>query len=263
MDDKLGKLNEEMVMNMNFGGGAAAGQNEDPENKKSRKEVFEEIIAKSKAYKMAKYEVKEAAKELTSRLDNQFQDILPLLNMSKVKQSTREPVAPELDSYEQIAAKLKEQQKVIPNHVLMGEKEQARMRKQKLEALQEEEQAQGKTKLNRREEKEIEKLDKRERAFERALQEQKEKHKNELKVKAVEGKVKEQLSKLKKGDREVDSDLASDDEDEGDYDEEYDDEEEGEDDDSQGEGDSNDDNSDEDDDEDYGSEDEDDDEDSN
>lgn len=37
----------------------------DEDVQKTRKEVFEEIIAKSKAYKAAKFEVKEAAKELT------------------------------------------------------------------------------------------------------------------------------------------------------------------------------------------------------
>ena len=56
---------------------------------------------------MAKFEVKEAAKELTTRLDTQYFDILSLLNLSKVK-DTPAGVQP-IDSYEQIAAKLKEQ----------------------------------------------------------------------------------------------------------------------------------------------------------
>ena len=45
---------------MNFGG----GEFEDKSQKKSRKEVFEEIIAKSKTYKMVKNEIKMAASEL-------------------------------------------------------------------------------------------------------------------------------------------------------------------------------------------------------
>ena len=103
-DHKMGKLSEEMVMTMNFGGGRKPLAEAKPEEK-TRKEVFEEIIAKSKAYKAARFEIKEAAKELTDRLDSQFFDILPLLNMSKVK-TTNE--VPEIDGYEQIAAKLKE-----------------------------------------------------------------------------------------------------------------------------------------------------------
>ena len=74
------KLNEEMVTAMNFGGG---NDQKEEGKKKSRKEVFDEIIAKSKAYKMANYEIKEAAKDLTEKLDNQYQDLLPLLNLSK------------------------------------------------------------------------------------------------------------------------------------------------------------------------------------
>jgi nucleolar protein 14 len=132
-DQKMGKLSEEMVMTMNFGGGSKRTTvNKDPEDK-TRKEIFEEIIAKSKAYKAAKFEVKEAAKELTDRLDKQFFDILPLLNMSKVKTSTTEESG--IDAYEQIAAKLKEQARAQPSHVVMGEREQARMRKTKLQAL--------------------------------------------------------------------------------------------------------------------------------
>jgi hypothetical protein len=49
-----------MVTRMNFGG----GNFEDKEEKKSRKEVYEEIIEKSKAYKMVKNEIKLAAKDL-------------------------------------------------------------------------------------------------------------------------------------------------------------------------------------------------------
>ena len=87
-------------MNMNFGGGGKYQKQpkEVEEGPKSRKEVFEEIIAKSKAYKMAKYEIKEAAAELTTRLDDQYFDILSLLNMSKVKTNAKEDVV--LDSYE-------------------------------------------------------------------------------------------------------------------------------------------------------------------
>lgn len=123
-DQHLGKLSDEMVMTMNFGGGRrppvpSMAQPGKPEEK-TRKEVFEEIIAKSKAYKAARFEIREAAKELTDRLDSQFFDILPLLNMSKVKIATNEP-APELDGYEQIAAKLKETTKALPSHVIMGD----------------------------------------------------------------------------------------------------------------------------------------------
>jgi len=107
-------------MTMNFGGGKRKERDQEPADK-TRKEIFEEIIAKSKAYKAAKFEVKEAAKEMTDRLDKQFFDILPLLNMSKVKTTTETTTG--LDAYEQIAAKLKEQVRVQPSHVILGERE--------------------------------------------------------------------------------------------------------------------------------------------
>ena len=196
-------------MHMNFGGGR---QDENEGGHKSRKEVFEEIIAKSKAYKMAKSEVKEAAFELTTRLDEQFFDILPLLNMSKVKVKTEDESVTHKDDYESLAQRLKEHQRAVPAHVMMGEKEQARMRKQKLQALQEnftdeEDGEEAEKPKNRRE---LKDMDKRERAIERIIKADSERKKNERRVDAVEGRVKKMISKVK-GDKhqEVDSDLAS------------------------------------------------------
>ncbi len=68
-DKKKGKLDENMVARMNFGGGELEAEN--PE-KKSRKEIFDEIIAKSKSYKMVKSEIKHAAEELQQKLDDDY-----------------------------------------------------------------------------------------------------------------------------------------------------------------------------------------------
>ena len=48
-----------MVKRMNFGGGSFGDG--DKEQRKTRKEIFEEIIDKSKAYKMVRGEIKMAA----------------------------------------------------------------------------------------------------------------------------------------------------------------------------------------------------------
>jgi hypothetical protein len=45
--------------------------------------VFEEIIAKSKAYKAVHSEIKRAHEDLRAQLDEEFTDLLPLLNMDK------------------------------------------------------------------------------------------------------------------------------------------------------------------------------------
>jgi hypothetical protein len=79
--------------------------------------------------------------------------------MSKVKTSSE---AAPLDSYEQMAARLKEQQRAVPAHVMMGDREQAKLRKQKLLALKEgsdgeEEEEEEAPSKNRREAKEADK----------------------------------------------------------------------------------------------------------
>jgi hypothetical protein len=59
-DDKKGIMNEEMVRDLNFGGGEIY-DDEDAENrKKTREERHAEIMEKSKAYKMHHQEIKEA-----------------------------------------------------------------------------------------------------------------------------------------------------------------------------------------------------------
>ena len=58
-DAQKGHLNDDVVMGMNFGGGELESQ-----KKRSRKEIFEEIIAKSKAYKAVHTEIKMASDHL-------------------------------------------------------------------------------------------------------------------------------------------------------------------------------------------------------
>jgi nucleolar protein 14 len=77
-----GKLTEEMVNTMNFGQGD--GQTSD-ERKKSRKEIFEEIIEKSKAYKEANKELKNINTELIKELDDDYLDIIGKLDFTRRK----------------------------------------------------------------------------------------------------------------------------------------------------------------------------------
>lgn len=65
---KKGYLDEEMVYKMNFGGGDLV----EKDAKKSRKEVFEEVIEKSKAYKLMQSEIKMAGEQLLHKLDDEF-----------------------------------------------------------------------------------------------------------------------------------------------------------------------------------------------
>eukprot|EP00826_Nyctotherus_ovalis_P013248 TRINITY_DN13549_c0_g1_i4.p1 TRINITY_DN13549_c0_g1~~TRINITY_DN13549_c0_g1_i4.p1 ORF type:complete len:222 (-),score=63.67 TRINITY_DN13549_c0_g1_i4:176-841(-) len=68
-------LNEELVGKLNFGGGEEEGM----QKKKTRKEVFDEIIVKSKLIKAEKAKERMENKELADKINAQFSTILPML----------------------------------------------------------------------------------------------------------------------------------------------------------------------------------------
>ena len=70
-----------MVNTMNFGGDGE----QDQDKKKSRKEIFEEIIEKSKAYKDANKELKTINTELIKELDDEYLDIIGKLDFTRRK----------------------------------------------------------------------------------------------------------------------------------------------------------------------------------
>lgn len=82
--NRKGFLNEEMVERLNFGGGQ---DQEDMDQakplKKTRKEVFEEIIEKSKSYDAARKEMKQINMTMQRELDNDYQGLLDVLKFKK------------------------------------------------------------------------------------------------------------------------------------------------------------------------------------
>jgi len=83
-DLKKGRMNEEMVNALHFGGGEEAG---DPATqKKTREERHAEIMEKSKAFKFHAQEIKLANAEYTRQLDEDWNDVAKLLTF-KVKDS--------------------------------------------------------------------------------------------------------------------------------------------------------------------------------
>ena len=79
-----GKLTEEMVNEMHFGRGQAY-EDEVSKKEKTRREVFKEIIDKSKAYKEAHKDLKSVNMELIQELDEDYEDICGFLNFSRQK----------------------------------------------------------------------------------------------------------------------------------------------------------------------------------
>lgn len=216
---------------MNFGGGALEG---DKDQRKTRKEIFEEIIDKSKAYKMVRTEIKMAAQELTSKLDDEYMDLLQLMNLNKSQQ--RVPKDTNLDkSYEQFASMMVDKKKALPTQVLQTEHEQAKSKKAQLKEMQQK--TAGKRFAEDEDEDEVPERkrdakakDKREQAVERVQKEAISKYKNDIKASIAEDQVKANIKKLqeqsKRKREEVDSDLASEEEDD-DYDEEDEDDDYG------------------------------------
>lgn len=68
-------MNDEMVKALNFGGGELEQEN----NKKTREERHAEIVEKSKAFKFHAQEIKEANREYTRQLDEDWNDVAALL----------------------------------------------------------------------------------------------------------------------------------------------------------------------------------------
>ena len=146
-----GKLTEEMVNRMNFGGGESDQENDEPKQKKTRKEVFAEIMEKSKAFDHARKLQKDLNVQLGEELDAEFEDVVMKLDFQKNQ-------APELSKYENVKkAEIKgkefdnvyaslmtdyNQRKELNRPVKqeLTEKEQAAKKKEELEKLYSEQQ---------------------------------------------------------------------------------------------------------------------------
>lgn len=111
-------LDQETVLTMNFGGGVyeprPENENENGE-RKNRKDIYEEIIAKSKAYKMVNQEIKMANEQLREDLDDQLDSLLPLMNFNRQNRDKNLDKETKVDkTYEMIAHELREMKRVQP-----------------------------------------------------------------------------------------------------------------------------------------------------
>lgn len=141
-DPDKGKLTEEMVNTLNFGQGNMARTSNDEEHKKTRKEVFEEIIEKSKAYKEANKELKNINTELIKELDDDYVDLLGMLDFTRKKNNApAESTDPKIKAadekgkgFDSVAIMLREDlRKAAPVMKVATEHEKAAQRKKKIE----------------------------------------------------------------------------------------------------------------------------------
>ncbi|XP_069832494.1 nucleolar protein 14 [Dendropsophus ebraccatus] len=141
--EERGALSAELTA-AHFGGGgllrkkaASEQQEEEPEKPKTRKELIEELIAKSKIEKRERQSQREKALELTEKLDSDWKAIQGLL-AHKVPKSERkvEPEKPKPDDYDMTVRQLVFDMKAKPSDKMKSEEEIAKEEQERLKKLE-------------------------------------------------------------------------------------------------------------------------------
>ncbi|XP_019408854.1 PREDICTED: nucleolar protein 14 [Crocodylus porosus] len=140
-----GALSAELTA-AHFGGGGgllrkktvSRQQDEDEEKPKSRKELIEELIAKSKQEKRERQTKRENALELTEKLDSDWKEIQTLLSHKtpKSERKDKEEEKPKPDEYDMIVRELGFEMKAQPSDRMKTEDELAKEEQERLEKLE-------------------------------------------------------------------------------------------------------------------------------
>ncbi|CAM9222490.1 unnamed protein product [Choristocarpus tenellus] len=129
-------LNAEVVGKLHFGGGAEDANRGGVTKHKSRKDVLDEIIAKSKAYKLDKARSKDEQEGERERLDEGLGELLGILNKRPTKNKGAH-VKGEVDDYNQLMRELVYEAKAQATDRLKTPEETAKEEKAKLDELEE------------------------------------------------------------------------------------------------------------------------------
>ncbi|NXS16430.1 NOP14 protein, partial [Mystacornis crossleyi] len=129
-----------------FGGGggllrkkvSSEQQGEEEEKPKSRKELIEEMIAKSKQEKQERQTRRESALELTEKLDKDWKEIQTLIarKTPKSEKKDKEVEKPKPDEYDMIVRELGFEMKAKPSERLKTEEELAKEEQARLQKLE-------------------------------------------------------------------------------------------------------------------------------
>ncbi|CAN0108291.1 unnamed protein product [Bubo scandiacus] len=143
--EERGTLSAELTA-AHFGGGggllrkkASSGQQDEEEEKpKSRKELIEEMIAKSKLEKQERQNRRESALELTEKLDNDWKEIQTLIarKAPKSERKDKEVEKPKPDEYDMIVRELGFEMKAKPSERMKTEEELAKEEQARLQKLE-------------------------------------------------------------------------------------------------------------------------------
>ncbi|RXN07916.1 nucleolar 14 [Labeo rohita] len=141
--EEKGLLSAELTAT-HFGGGGGllkkkSGGDEDEEQHKpkSRQELIEELIIKSKQEKRERQTQKEEAQELTEKLDQEWKSIQNLLSHKTPKAESKDDTdKPKLDQYDMMVRELGFEMKAQPSEKLKSAEELAREERERLQKLE-------------------------------------------------------------------------------------------------------------------------------
>ncbi|XP_025889881.1 nucleolar protein 14 [Nothoprocta perdicaria] len=142
--EERGTLSAELT-EAHFGGGGgllckkvSSGQEAEEEEKpKSRKELIEELIAKSKQEKQERQTQRESALELTEKLDNDWKEIQTLMVRKTPKSEKKDKEEkPKPDEYDMIVRELGFEMKAKPSDRMKTEEELAKEEQARLQKLE-------------------------------------------------------------------------------------------------------------------------------
>ncbi|NXC82811.1 NOP14 protein, partial [Cercotrichas coryphoeus] len=143
--EERGTLSAELTA-AHFGGGggllrkkvSSEQQDEEEEKPKSRKELIEEMIAKSKQEKQERQTRRESALELTEKLDKDWKEIQALIARKppKSERKDKEEEKPKPDEYDMIVRELGFEMKAKPSERLKTEEELAKEEQARLQKLE-------------------------------------------------------------------------------------------------------------------------------
>ncbi|XP_038389128.1 nucleolar protein 14 [Canis lupus familiaris] len=141
--EERGTLSAELTA-AHFGGGGGLlhkktlqQQGEDEEKPRSRKELIEELIAKSKQEKRERQAQREGALELTEKLDQDWKEIQTLLAHKTPKPENRDQKEkPKPDAYDMMVRELGFEMKAQPSNRMKTEEELAKEEQERLQKLE-------------------------------------------------------------------------------------------------------------------------------
>ncbi|XP_021499370.1 nucleolar protein 14 [Meriones unguiculatus] len=138
--EERGTLSAELTAS-HFGGGVhkntSQKEGEDGDKPKSRRELIEELIAKSKQEKRERQAQREDALELTEKLDQDWKEIQTLLSRKSQKSENKEKKEkPQPDAYDMMVRELGFEMKAQPSNRMKTEEELAKEEQDRLRKLE-------------------------------------------------------------------------------------------------------------------------------